>query len=122
MITQPMEPQHYRDVCFTCSRRTSSQALTAAFKEPVTLACDPHSVVEMISGSLLWSYRCPMDHNWTCYYAVTLGYFSDCMCAYCVQCREEDGAKTWPRASAYNDPDGALYKRVMKAKNRVPNP
>jgi hypothetical protein len=87
----PMDPQHYGDTCETCDRRQSGSHV-----------CKPHALVPQDGGGLLWAYRCPLGHAWTCWYGPQGGYFSGCMCAWCADGRLRDGAKTWPRAPFYN--------------------
>jgi hypothetical protein len=116
MIREPTEFDHYRDVCSACDTVAGDHELSEKLGELVTLSCTPHDWKPTANGGRIWYYRCPVGHEWTCFYAVTLGYFSDCMCGYCVESRKGDGAKTYPRSLAYNDPNSRLYKIVTKTK------
>lgn len=93
----PMEPQHYGDYCKNCDR-------SPEVNRPITqLICKPFALTRPDRGGLCWHYTCPLGHSWICWFSPDKGYFSDCMCGWCVTGRAEDGAKTWPRTPFYNE-------------------
>ena len=82
VATHATDPAHYRDYCKVCRASTPQAAPTHTY-----IFAAAHLVPDQ--GGYRCYYLCPSGHDWTCWYGLMIGYYSDCECNYCVARRLE---------------------------------